>query len=40
MKAELIDISTCKKSLDIEIPLDVVDNEGRSPLDWALNPRP
>ena len=27
MKAELIDISECKKNLDIEIPQDVVDAE-------------
>src|SRR5262245_42778586 len=27
MKAELIDLSECKKSLDIEIPQDVVDAE-------------
>ena len=27
MKAELTDISECKKSLDIEIPQDVVDHE-------------
>src|SRR2546426_3138185 len=27
MKAELIDISACKKNLDIEIPQEVVDRE-------------
>ena len=27
MKAELTDISECRKSFDIEIPQDVVDNE-------------
>ena len=27
MKAELNDISVCKKALDIEIPQDIVDNE-------------
>src|SRR5436309_7637596 len=27
MKAELIDISACKKNLDIEIPQEVVDHE-------------
>ena len=27
MKAELIDVSSCKKNLDIEIPQEVVDQE-------------
>ena len=27
MKAELIDVSECKKNLDIEIPQEVVDAE-------------
>ena len=27
MKAELVDISVCKKSFDIEVPQDVVDHE-------------
>ena len=34
MKAELIDVSQCKKNLDIEIPQEVVDAEiarGRTP---------